>query len=236
LHSAAVALPALWAAAATDAGKVSGRQFLEAARAGYAAGLRAGMALHGAQMLLRGRHSGAVVGTHAAAAGVGKLTGLDPARFEEALGLAGIPSTGLIAALYEAMCKCLRHSFSARKGLYAAVLTAGGYTGIQRAFERDYGGFLSTFGHGHGLGHDPDASQFTADLGEHWEVERIVIRSDATIGGIHSPLDALFDADCQLKAEEITRIEVAVSQAVHHRGWWLLERPLIPIGAQMNIG
>jgi aconitate decarboxylase len=193
-----------------------------------------GMALHGAQMLSRGWHSGSVFGTHAAAAAVGKLLGLDPARFEDALGLAGTQSAGLMAAQYEAMCKRMHHGFSARNGLYAAVLAEGGYTGIKRVFEREYGGFLSTFGEGH----DPDASKITEALGERWEVERIVIKPYAAMGGIHSPLDALFDADAQrkLKAEEIARIEVEVSHAVYHHGWWVPERPLTPIGAQMNIG
>ena len=233
LHSASIVLPALWAASEGDR-KVSGRQFLEAAMVGYELGPRVGMALHGAQMLSRGWHSGSVFGTHAAAAAVGKLMGLDPARFEDALGLAGTQSAGLMAAQYEAMCKRMHHGFSARNGLYAAVLAEGGYTGIKRVFERPYGGFLSTFGEGH----DPDASQITSGLGTRWEVERIVIKPYAAMGGIHSPLDALFDVSAKraLKVSEIARIECDVSHAVYHHGWWVPERPLTPIGAQMNIG
>ncbi len=233
LHSASIVLPALWAAAEGGA-PVTGRRFLEAALAGYEVGPRVGMALHGAQMLSRGWHSGSVFGTHAAAAAVGKLLGLDAARFEDALGLAGTQSAGLMAAQYEAMCKRMHHGFSSRNGLYAAVLADGGYTGIKRVFEREYGGFLSTYGEGH----SPDASQITAGLGNRWEVERIVIKPYAAMGGIHSPLDALFDVAAQrpLKADEITRIECDVSHAVYHHGWWPPERPLTPIGAQMNIG
>ena len=192
------------------------------------------MALHGAQMLSRGWHSGSVFGTHAAASAVGKLMGLDAARFEDALGLAGTQSAGLMAAQYEAMCKRMHHGFSARNGLYSAVLAEGGYTGIKRVFEREYGGFLSMFGEGH----DPDASQIASGLGERWEVERIVIKPYAAMGGIHSPLDALFDVDAKrkLKADEITRIECDVSHAAFHHGWWAPERPLTPVGAQMNIG
>lgn len=233
LHSASLVLPALWAAAAGEQ-RVSGREFLQAALAGYEVGPRVGMALHGGQMLSRGWHSGSVFGTHAAAAAVGKLLGLDAARFEDALGLAGTQSAGLMAAQYEAMCKRMHHGFSARNGFYAAVLAAGGYTGIKRVFEREYGGFLSTFGEGHA----PDASQITDGLGERWEVEHIVIKPYAAMGGIHAPLDALFDVGAQraLRAEQIARIEVDVSHAVYHHGWWVPERPLTPIGAQMNIG
>jgi 2-methylcitrate dehydratase PrpD len=214
--------------------KVSGRQFLEAALAGFEVGPRVGLALHGAQMLSRGWHSGAVFGTHAAAAAVGKLLGLDAARFEDALGLAATQSAGLMAAQYEADCKRMHHGFSARNGLYSAILAGGGYTGIKRVYEREYGGFLSTFGEGH----KPDASQIASELGQRWEVERIVIKPYATMGGIHSPLDALFDMGRQRKlvASEIARIQVDVSHAVYHHGWWVPERPLTPIGAQMNIG
>ena len=233
LHSASIVLPALLAFA-QGSQRVSGRQFLEAALAGYEVGPRVGMALHGAEMLSRGWHSGSVFGTHAAAAAVGKAMGLDAARFEDALGLAGTQSAGLMAAQYEAMCKRMHHGFSARNGLYAAVLAEGGYTGIKRVFERDYGGFLSTFGEGHA----PDASQVTDGLGERWEVERIVIKPYAAMGGIHSPLDALFEIGAQreLRAPDIERIEVDVGHAVYHHGWWEPQRPLTPIGAQMNIG
>lgn len=233
LHSASLVLPALWAASEGDA-KVSGKQFLEAAMVGYEVGPRVGKALHGIEMLSRGWHSGAVFGTHAAAAAVGKLLKLDPARFEDALGLAGTQSAGLMAAQFGAMCKRMHHGFAARNGLYSAVLAEGGYTGIKRVFEAEYGGFLSMFGEGQ----NPDASQVTKGLGEFWEVEHIVIKAYAAMGGIHSPLDALFDVGRQraLKAEEIARIEVDVSHPVYHHGWWKPERPLTTVGAQMNIG
>src|SRR5215469_2004836 len=121
LHSASVVVPALLACA-EDLGHVSGKAFLTAAIAGFEVGPRVGMALHGAQMLSRGWHSGSVFGTHAAAAAAGKLLGLDAARFEDALGMAGTQSAGLMAAQFEAMVKRMHHGFSARNGLYAALL------------------------------------------------------------------------------------------------------------------
>ncbi len=141
LHSAAVIIPALLACTAKRPG-VSGAEFLRGAIAGFEVGPRVGRALHGGEMLSRGWHSGAVFGTHAAAAAAGSLLKLDAARFEDALGLAGTQSAGLMAAQFEAMCKRMHHGFSARNGLYAAFLAAGGYTGIKRVFEREYGGFL----------------------------------------------------------------------------------------------
>ncbi|MBV6322436.1 MmgE/PrpD family protein [Duganella violaceipulchra] len=55
-------------------------------------------------------------------AGFGAVLGLDVARFEHALGLAGTQSGGLMAAQHEAMSKRTHHGFSHRNGLYAAFL------------------------------------------------------------------------------------------------------------------
>jgi 2-methylcitrate dehydratase PrpD len=232
LHSASVVLPALFAC--IDGKRaISGARMLHAAIAGFEVGPRVGLALHGAQMLSRGWHSGSVFGTHAAAAAAGTLLGLDAAAFEDALGLAGTQSAGLMAAQYEAMSKRMHHGFSARNGLYAAHLAAGGYTGIKRVYERDYGGFLSTFGEGHA----PDPTQIAGALGERWETERIVVKPYAAMGGLHAPLDALFEIAEKrpLRAQNIRRIDVFVSHSVYHHGWWVPERPLTPIGAQMNL-
>ncbi len=233
LHSASLVIPALLASAG-DVEGVTGARFLLAAIAGFEVGPRVGLALHGGQMLSRGWHSGSVFGTHAAAASAGVLLGLDAARFEDALGLAATQSAGLMAAQYEAMSKRMHHGFSARNGLYAAYLAAGGYTGIKRVFEREYGGFLAVFGEGH----DPDASCIAAGLGEVWETQRIAIKPYAAMGALHGPLDSIFDILKRrpFSAEEVDHIRIDMTHAGYHHGWWRLERPVTPIGAQMNVG
>lgn len=232
LHSAALLLPALLATADQQGG-VSGQRFLQATIAGCEVGPRVGLALHGGQMLSRGWHSGSVFGTHASAAATGTLLGLDAAGFEDALGLAATQSAGLMAAQYEAMSKRMHHGMSSRNGLYAAYLADSGYTGIQRVYEREYGGFLSTFGEGHA----PDADQISHGLGTEWETERIVLKAYAAMGGLHAGLDALFTLCKQrpLHADEIESIDIGLSHAVYHHGWWNLQRPITPIAAQMNI-
>ena len=232
LHSASVVIPSLLACA-EELGHVTGDKFLLGAVAGFEVGPRVGMALHGAQMLSRGWHSGSVFGTHASAVAAGILLDLDAARFEDALGLAATQSAGLMAAQFEAMCKRMHHGFAARNGLYSALLAAGGYTGIKRVFEREYGGFLSVFGEGH----SPDAGKITERLGERWETMRIAMKPYAAMGALHAPLDAIFDimAKRPLKSHEIERIDIDLSHAAYHHGWWTLERPLTPIAAQMNV-
>jgi aconitate decarboxylase len=232
LHSASVVVPSLLACS-EEVGGVSGAQFLKGAIAGYEVGPRVGYALHGGEMLSRGWHSGSVFGTHASAAAAGTLLELDAAKFEDALGLAGTQSCGLMAAQFESMSKRMHHGFSSRNGLYAAFLAAGGFTGIKRVFERPYGGFLSTFGEGH----SPVASRISATLGKKWETENIIIKPYAVMGGLIGPLDCLFEISAQrpLQADEIESIDIDLAKTVFHHGWWVAERPLTPIGAQMNV-
>lgn len=232
LHSCSLLIPALLSTAATRSATTTGRELLPAAIAGFEVGPRVGHALHGTQMLDRGWHSGPVFGTHAAAMASGKLRGLPPAQLEDALGLAGTQSAGLMAAQYEAMSKRMHHGLAARNGFYAAGLAAAGYTGIKRVFEREYGGFLSVFGEGH----DPDAAALTADLGQRWETSLIMVKSYAAMGGLHGAIDAARRLRNSVAPQSISSVDITVGETVYKHGWWLPERPLTPIGAQMNIG
>src|SRR5271169_6598490 len=144
LHSNSLVMPAMLAAA-PHVGRVSGARFLLGAILGYETGSRVGQALGGLEMLSRGWHSGVVFGTLSAAASAGALYGLDAAGFEDALGIAATQSCGLMSAQFESMVKRMQHGFAARNGLTAAALAAAGYVGIKRVFEREYGGWLSTF-------------------------------------------------------------------------------------------
>jgi 2-methylcitrate dehydratase PrpD len=139
-----------------------------------------------------------------------------------------------MAAQYEAMSKRMQHGFAARNGFYAAGLAAAGYTGIKRVFEREYGGFLATFGEGH----DPEPEEIAAELGSRWETTQIVIKSYAAMGGLHAAIDAVraIDAGAPVDTDDIERIDIALGHAVYHHGWWQPQRPLTPTGAQMNVG
>jgi aconitate decarboxylase len=233
LHSNAVVLPSL-IGAAQERGHVSGEDFLRGAIAGYEVGPRVGMALHGLQMLSRGWHSGAIFGTHASAAAAGTLYGLDAAGFEDALGIAGNQSCGLMGAQFEAMVKRMNHGFSARSGFYAAALAAGGYTGIKRIYEREYGGFLSTFGEAHA----PDANQIVDRLGELWETERISIKPYAAMTAHHASLDAILALKRQhhFRADDIDQVDIGLAHALYHHGYWEISRPITETAAQMHIG
>ncbi|HUE26711.1 MAG TPA: MmgE/PrpD family protein, partial [Solirubrobacteraceae bacterium] len=229
LHSNSLVLPAMLAAA-PDVGSVSGERLLLGAILGYETGPRVGLALGGLDMLSRGWHSGVVFGPLAAAASVGCLYGLDAARFEDALGIAATQSGGLMSAMYESMVKRMQHGFASRDGLVAAALAAAGYVGIKRVFEREYGGWLSTFGEGHRT----YPEQIYAGLGTVWQTERITIKAYAAMGLLHAAIDAALKLRPEVSVSEIERIDIDMAEAAYSHGGWKAERPLEVIGAQMN--
>ncbi len=232
LHSGALVLPPLLALAQVRPG-VTGAAFLKAAIAGFEVGPRAGLALGGIEMLTRGWHSGAVFGTHAAAAAAGVLLDLDAAAFEDALGLAATQSAGLMSAQFGAMGKRMHHGFSARAGLGAAWLASDGYTGIKQVFEQGYGGFLTMFGEAH----TNDASQVARGLGTVWELERITVKPFAAMGALLGPVAAIrrLREERPFKSDEVTAIDIWVGNAAFHHGAFPIERPLTSVGAQMSL-
>jgi aconitate decarboxylase len=232
LHSNSLVLPAMLSAA-QQIGSVSGARLLLGAILGYETGPRVGLALGGLDMLSRGWHSGVVFGTLSAAAAAGTIYGLNAAGFEDALGMAATQSCGLMSAQFESMVKRMQHGFAARNGLTAAALAAAGYTGIKRVFEREYGGYLSTFGQGH----DTDATAIYAGLGSTWETQRIAVKPYAAMGLLHAAIDAALKlrARGEVRASEIARIDINMSEAPYSHGGWQATRPLTTIGAQMNV-
>jgi 2-methylcitrate dehydratase PrpD len=232
LHGASLVLPAMISALSIGE-RIAGPDVLLGAIRGFEVGPRVGMALHGAEMLTRGWHSGPVFGGPAAAAAAGTVVGLDAERFEDALGLAATQACGLMAAQFGSMGKRMQHGFAARNGLLAATLAAGGYTGIRQVFEREYGGFLSTFGEGH----DPDPAQITAELGARWETMSIAVKPYAAMAGLHAAIDAAraMLAEGPVDLAEVASIVVSVSEPAFHHGGWRAERPLAAVGAQMSL-
>jgi aconitate decarboxylase len=232
VHGASLVIPAMLSTLPI-APSATGTDLLLGAIRGFEVGPRVGHALHGAQMLTRGWHSGPVFGGPAAAAAAGTLMQLDENQFEDAIGLAATQACGLMAAQFESMGKRMQHGFAARNGLLAATLAAGGYTGIKQVFERPYGGFLATFGEGH----DPDPSQITDGLGERWETDVIAVKPYAAMAGLHAAIDAAraMLADGPVDPRAVDSITVSVSEPAFHHGGWRAERPLAAVGAQMNL-
>jgi aconitate decarboxylase len=230
LHSNAIVLPAMFAAAAR-LGMVPGERFLLGAILGYETGPRVGLALGGLDMLSRGWHSGAVFGPIASAAAAGTLYGLDAAGFEDAFGIGATQSCGLMAAQFESMVKRMQHGFASRNGLTGAALAAAGYVGIKRVFERPYGGWLSTFG----AGNRTYPEEIYSGLGHLWETERIAVKPYSAMGLLHAGIDAALELRPKVEVSQIQRIDIDMGEAPYSHGGWKAERPLEVIGAQMNV-
>ncbi|KAI0096022.1 2-methylcitrate dehydratase PrpD [Nemania sp. FL0031] len=253
LHSAAVVLPALFAAAQVianpkspadgeegdavgtnrthrDKNVVSGLDFLLATVVGLETGPRAGLGCGGTDLLKRGWHSGPVFGCPAAAAASSKLLGLSADDVESAIGVACTQAGGLMAAQYEGMIKRVQHAFAARNGLFGALLCRNGYVGIKKVFERRYGGFLSMFSQGNGQTPQYDSRRVVEDLGSTWQMMNIRIKLYACVGGCHGQIEALAqlqtlhpDRFAPENLSRITKIRVYLSGAIFAHDGWAPE-------------
>jgi aconitate decarboxylase len=231
LHVGAVTLPALIAVAESHA-RLSGRDFLAAAVAGYEIGPRVGLCM-GQEHIGQGWHSGATVGIFSAAAGAARALNLDAGKTVHALGIAGTQSSGLMAAQYGAMVKRMHAGRAAQSGLYAALLAANGFTGIVDVFEAPYGGFCTTFSRSQDRF---NLAELSAGLGQKFETMGIALKFYSCVGSNHTTLDAIRDIRARrpFTLDEIDQIVVYGSQVtVDHVGW-----PYKPDGltaAQLNL-
>jgi 2-methylcitrate dehydratase PrpD len=103
--------------------------------------------------------------------------------------------------------------------------------GIKRVFEREYGGWLSTFGDGQ----PTYPEQVYAGLGTVWQTERIEIKPYSAMGLLHAAIDAALQLRPQVRVSEIEQIDIDMPEAAYGHGGWKAERPLETIGAQMNV-
>ncbi|MFP6774211.1 MAG: MmgE/PrpD family protein [Alphaproteobacteria bacterium] len=115
----------------------SGRDLLVAFVAGYEAECRIG-GLVAPSHYQKGFHATATVGTFGAAAGVGRLLGLDGGAMARAFGIAATQAAGL-KSQFGTMCKPLHAGKAASNGLLAARLAARGFTSRPDMLEVEQG-------------------------------------------------------------------------------------------------
>ena len=231
LHVGAVTLPPLIAVTESHA-KLSGRDLLTAAVAGYEIGPRVGLCM-GQEHIGQGWHSGATVGVFSAVSGAARALKLSADATVHALGIAGTQSSGLMAAQFGAMVKRMHAGRAAQSGLYAALLAAQGFTGIVDVFEAPYGGFCTTFSRSQDRF---NLAALSAGLGERFETMRISLKFYSCVGSNHTALDALADIRKRhpFMPDDIESIVVHASQVtVDHAGWPYKPEGLT--GAQLNL-
>ena len=230
LHVGAVVLPAL--VAVSELRRMSGREFLASAVAGYEIGPRVGLCM-GQEHIGQGWHSGATLGVFSAAAGAARGLKLDVDRTVHALGIAGTQASGLMAAQYGAMVKRMHAGRASQSGLYGALLARDGFTGIPDVLESEYGGFCTTFSRSHDRFR---LAELTAGLGETWQTMGVALKFYSCVGSNHTTLDALreLQAGRPFGPKDVKKVVVHCSQVtLDHAGW--AYRPAGIASAQMNL-
>ncbi|MPZ76703.1 MAG: MmgE/PrpD family protein [Deltaproteobacteria bacterium] len=183
----------------------------------------------------RGFHPTALCSTFGAAAAAGKLYGLAPAQWNDAFGLCGSQSSGIIEYLDDGTwTKRLHPGWSAHGGIIATLLARQGFRGPAKVFEGTHG-FFHSFG-------GPNEYRFEKllELGRDWETPRLAFKS-YPCGSISHPY-----MDCALKLrqkhspapEKIVEVVCRTAQGPVHRLWEPLaakQRPESSYGAKFSL-
>ncbi len=231
LHVGAVTLSPI--VALVDSGtKLTGKDFLTAAVAGYEVGPRVGLCMN-PEHIAQGWHSAGTVGVFAAAAGAARALELDEEQTVHALGIAGTQAAGLMAAQFGAMVKRMHSGRSAQSGLYGALLAKNGFTGIQNVFESEYGGFCTTFSRSTDRF---DMERLIAGFDQTWETLRIGLKFYSCVMSNHTALDGVRELRAQhpFGPDDVARIVVEGSYVtVEHAGWRYVPNGMT--AAQLNL-
>lgn len=229
IHPGGVSIPAILATIETEVRDASGRDLIVAVVAAYEVSIRVGLAT-GLGLLHRGWHNNGVLGTFAAAAGVGRLLGLAVEPMMDAIGMAGTQSAGLMAAQYGSAVKRMHAGRAAQSGLYSAELAADGFRGIRTIFETGYGGFHNTFTE------EYDLAELTRDLGAVWEITNVGFKPYPACGSNHTSIDAIsaLRGEHAFGVEEVAAVSIEGSTATRDHVGWPYEPDTVTT-AQMNL-
>lgn len=154
----------------------------------------------------RGFHAPGTTGTFGGAVGCGKLLGFDSTTMQNAMGIAGSLSSGLVEfsnAGNGAMVKRLHMGRAAEGGILAANLAESGFTGPDTILEGECG-FLKVFCN------EWDMKELTKGLGTAWVSSRLSMKRFACHTAAHTPVQAILDLkrDENLKASDIVSITI----------------------------
>lgn len=205
IHPSAPVLPALLASAEWRA--ASGAEFMHAFVLGVEAEERIGLSVF-PEHYEAGWHITGTAGVFGAAAGAGRLLGLDERQMAWALGIAATQSAGL-QEMFGSDCKSLHPGRAAHGGLTAALLAAKDFTSSDRAIEapRGFARVLST---------KFDPAVITEGLGERYELLSNMYKPYACGLVMHAAIDGCIALRREhgLAPDAIEAIELTVSPLV----------------------
>ena len=213
LHPSAPVWPAVLAAA-EDCG-ASGRDALAAFALGAETACRVAMSVH-PWHYDAGWHITGTAGVFGAAAGVGRLLGLDAAQMAHGLGIAGTQASG-VREVMGSDTKAMHPAKAAANGLQAAQLAKAGFTSADDILggRRGFWAVLSAGGH--------SEEQLLGALGERWELGMNGLKPYANGVVSHPIQDAVIRLrnDHRLTPDQVT----AVHARVHPLVLELMDRP-----------
>ena len=220
IHPTAPVAPALLALA--ELRSISGPGLLLAFILGNEIQARIGLAISPSHYN-RGWHITSTLGVFGAAAGSGKLLGLDERQMVWALGNAATQSAGLCECLGTAA-KSLSVGNAARNGLWSALLAEKGFDGPPEPLAGVQGFYNA-------LAEAPDLSLVTDGLGESWEIMATSYKPYPCGFVIHPVLDCVLDWRRDHPAVEVTRVVVRGNPLLAVR----TDRPTISTGRESQV-
>jgi len=249
MHPAVTVVPACMAIA-ESLGKVSGREFITAVALGVDMICRLGLAAwpgydpaipetkkiaFQAERVKHGWHLTTIMGYLASAGAAGKLLGLDEEQMVNAFGIAFHQCSGSHQGRDDgAHTKRLGPGFSARAGVFSALMAQRGVTGAKNVLEGHFGLYKMYYQGGY------DPGTLTADLGKHFEGTNVSFKPYPCCRGIHTYIDAtleLVNAN-RIKLEDVKEIKVFADAGGYQMLCSPLEvkaRPRTPVDAQFSI-
>jgi 2-methylcitrate dehydratase PrpD len=220
IHPTAPVAPALLAL--SELRDVSGPDLLLAFTLGNEVQARIGLAIS-PHHYDKGWHITSTCGVFGAAAGSGKLLGLDEHQLISALGTASTQSSGLCECLGWPA-KSVSVGNAARNGLWSALLAAKGFDGPAEPLAGRQGFYNA-------MGDTPDLSLVTKGLGESWELMATSYKPYPCGFVIHPVLDCVLDWRRDHRSAEVARIVVRGNPLLAHR----TDRPEISTGRESQV-
>jgi 2-methylcitrate dehydratase PrpD len=220
IHPTAPLAPALLALGELQ--RVSGRDFILAFVLGQEVECRIGLAISPSHYN-KGWHITSTCGAFGAAAGSGRLLGLDAKRMVWALGIASTQAAGLCECL-GTPAKSVSVGNAARNGLWSALLAEKGFAGPDEPL-------TGVQGYYHALAETPDLASLTDGLGETWEIIKTSYKPYPCGFVLHPVLDCVIDWRRDNPDAAVAKVKVTGNPLLANR----TDRPNISTSGQSQV-
>lgn len=209
-------VPAVLALA--EARKRNGRAVLESVVAGYDVNFRVGLGINPAQrgkaIMTKGFYSGSMIGTFGAAAGAGRMIGLDPQHMTWALGIASALTGGFLQGHEEgAWTRRLTAGMASARGVTAALMAERGFVGPEKGLEGEAGFYKVMADNQYSM------DELVGHLGSPYKILQTWLKAYPMNGTLHAPVEALLNI---MRAQGLTGADIEKIDAAWYQYFKLL--------------